>query len=141
MNRLPPLVVIHSFGFKYRPAPPAHYMLDARWIRNPFKTAELRDLSGLDQPVQHYVLTFQDAQKWATRTAREIGKDVARYRRLPGPHFVKLVVGCAGGHDRSVAIAEWMSKRISLLYNVDTYVRHLDIHHRGRTDKGIGVPA
>ena len=49
-------ITVLSFGFKYGLPPDADYVLDARFLPNPFWVPELREHTGLEEAVSKYVL-------------------------------------------------------------------------------------
>ena len=49
-------VTVLSFGFKYGLPPDADFVVDARFLPNPYWVPDLRDLTGRDEPVSQYVL-------------------------------------------------------------------------------------
>jgi UPF0042 nucleotide-binding protein len=57
-----------SFGFKYGLPPDADYVMDARFLPNPFWVPELRDHTGLEESVSRYVLGQEGAGDFVART-------------------------------------------------------------------------
>src|ERR1700679_1845228 len=55
-------VKLVSFGYKAAPPPLANVVFDVRFLKNPYWVEELRPLTGLDKPVQDYVLEQPLAQ-------------------------------------------------------------------------------
>ena len=49
-------VTVLSFGFKYGLPPDADFVVDARFLPNPFWVPELREQTGRDDAVSRYVL-------------------------------------------------------------------------------------
>jgi UPF0042 nucleotide-binding protein len=54
-------ITVLSFGFKYGLPPDADYVLDARFLPNPFWVPELREHTGLEEAVSDYVLGQEGA--------------------------------------------------------------------------------
>ena len=52
------LIVVQSFGFKYGLPLDSDLVLDARFLPNPFYEADLKKLTGNDQPVQDFLNKF-----------------------------------------------------------------------------------
>jgi hypothetical protein len=65
--------------------------VDVRWLPNPFKSADFRDLSGLDAPVQRYLMTRDDVELWLACVVGTIAPLIRRGRA------VQVAVGCTGG--------------------------------------------
>ena len=55
-------VTVTSFGYKYGIPIDADYVVDVRFLPNPFWIPELRSLTGVDAPVNDYVMSQPDAQ-------------------------------------------------------------------------------
>src|SRR3954454_2656874 len=49
-------VTVLSFGFKYGLPPDADFVIDARFLPNPYWVPDLRELTGREAPVSRYVL-------------------------------------------------------------------------------------
>ena len=54
-----------SFGFKYGSAADANLVFDVRCLPNPFYIDELKTLTGLDNAVSDYVMSFDDSKEFA----------------------------------------------------------------------------
>src|SRR4051794_15442507 len=104
-------VTVLSFGFKYGLPPDADFVLDARFLPNPFWEPELRDLTGRDVSVSRYVLNQRGAGTFVETYARLITATAPGFER-EGKRYLTVAVGCTGGKHRSVAIAEELSRRL-----------------------------
>src|SRR4030095_10156624 len=100
-----------SFGFKYGLPPDADFVVDARFLPNPYWVPDLRDLTGQDERVSQYVLGQRGALAFVESYARLISATVAGFER-EGKRYVTVAVGCTGGKHRSVAIAEELAARL-----------------------------
>ncbi|WP_424923241.1 RapZ C-terminal domain-containing protein [Amycolatopsis arida] len=130
---LPTYIHICSYGSNHRIMPEAHAAFDVTWLPNPFKHPSLKDLSGLDGPVQQYLLDHEDTEAWLHGVLLTLRPHIRRSERLDGPSAVYVAVGCRGGHDRSVGIAEILAGRLRQQseYPVSVSTAHLDLHRRG----------
>ena len=63
-KRARPILNVISFGFKHGLPPEADMVFDVRFLPNPFYVEELRLLTGMDAPVQDYVLRSDKAQEF-----------------------------------------------------------------------------
>jgi RNase adapter protein RapZ len=115
-----------SFGFKYGLPSDADSVADARFLPNPFWVPELRNQSGLDEPVREYVLGAEGALDFVDAYAAALAPVLAGYRRENKRHAT-IAVGCTGGKHRSVAIAEELGRRLRELPGVTVNVRHRDL--------------
>jgi UPF0042 nucleotide-binding protein len=119
-------VTVVSFGFKYGLPSDADSVADARFLPNPFWVPELRNQSGLDEPVREYVLGAEGALEFVDAYAAALAPVLAGYRRENKRHAT-IAVGCTGGKHRSVAIAEELGRRLRELPGVTVNVRHRDL--------------
>jgi UPF0042 nucleotide-binding protein len=76
-----------------------------RFLPNPYHIAELRALSGLDEPVAEFVGRWPQTQEFLVKL-----KDIIRFL-LPqyaeeGKSSLVVSIGCTGGRHRSVMIAK-----------------------------------
>jgi UPF0042 nucleotide-binding protein len=119
-------VTVLSFGFKYGLPSDADNVADARFLPNPFWVPELRNQSGLDEPVRAYVLGGEGALEFVDAYASALAPVLDGYRRENKRHAT-IAVGCTGGKHRSVAIAEELGRRLRELPGVTVNVRHRDL--------------
>lgn len=120
-------VTITSFGFKYGLPIDADYVADVRFLPNPFWIEELRPLTGIDAPVNDYVVEQPDAVRFLN-TFTELMNVVTDGYLREGKRFVTIAVGCTGGQHRSVAIAENLGARL-IKSGLEVHITHRD---RGR---------
>jgi UPF0042 nucleotide-binding protein len=100
-----------SFGFKYGLPPDADFVVDVRFLPNPFWEPDLRDLTGRDGAVSAYVLSQAGAAEFVDSVVELINSTVSGFER-EGKRFLTLAIGCTGGKHRSVAIAEELAQRL-----------------------------
>jgi UPF0042 nucleotide-binding protein len=105
-------VTLLSFGFKYGLPPDADFVVDARFLPNPFWEPELRELTGRDGAVSAFVLTQAGAGEFVDTVVELINSTVKGFER-EGKRYVTVAVGCTGGKHRSVAIAEELARRLN----------------------------
>jgi UPF0042 nucleotide-binding protein len=118
-------VTVLSFGFKYGLPPDADFVLDARFLPNPFWEADLRDLTGKDAAVSRYVMSQRGAATFVETYARLINATAPGFER-EGKRYLTVAVGCTGGKHRSVAIAEEVARRLRDL-RVSASAQHRDL--------------
>ena len=114
-----------SFGFKYGIPVDADFVADMRFLPNPYWVPELRDLSGLDEPCNEYVITRAGAPEFLDAYTALIQRIADGYL-VEGKRFVTIAIGCTGGRHRSVAIAEHLSVRL-VKAGVEATVIHRDL--------------
>lgn len=104
-------VTVLSFGFKYGLPPDADFVLDARFLPNPYWVPELREHTGREEAVSKYVLGQHGAVTFVETYARLINATAPGFER-EGKRYLTVAVGCTGGKHRSVAIAEELATRL-----------------------------
>lgn len=119
-------VAVTSFGFKHGAPRVADLLFDVRFLPNPHWIAELRPLTGLDEPVRRHVMDQADTAGFLERLEEMLAFLVPRYRR-EGKAYLTIGIGCTGGRHRSVAIAEHVAAALRGLDDVDVIVRHRDV--------------
>ncbi len=94
-----------SFGFKFGVPLEADLVFDARFLQNPYYVPELRERSGLTEPVREFVLGQP-----ATGQFLELLKPLLAFA-IPafedeGKSRLTIAVGCTGGQHRSIVLVE-----------------------------------
>lgn len=120
-------LMIHcvSFGFKYGIPAEADLVFDVRCLPNPYYVEELRNLTGLDEPVRSYVMKWEQTQGFIERFLSLIDYMIPLYCN-EGKSQLVIAIGCTGGHHRSVALAQLLYNHL-LEQNMRTSVNHRDI--------------
>lgn len=98
-------VTVSSFGFKYGVPIDADIVMDVRFLPNPYYNPDLRDLTGLDEPVREYVLGREETVEFLARWTELLRTLMPGYL-MEGKSHLSISLGCTGGMHRSVAIAE-----------------------------------
>ena len=119
-------VSVVSFGFKHGVPRVVDLVFDVRFLTNPHWDERLRPLTGLDEPVRHFVLGEPDALKFVTMTGELLEFLVPRYA-AEGKAYLTVAVGCTGGRHRSVVVAEELAARLRGLPGIEVSVRHRDM--------------
>jgi UPF0042 nucleotide-binding protein len=104
-------ITVLSFGFKYGLPPDADFVLDARFLPNPYWVPELREHTGREGAVSAYVLGQEGADAFVGTYADLVNATTAGFER-EGKRYLTVAVGCTGGKHRSVAIAEELAARL-----------------------------
>jgi UPF0042 nucleotide-binding protein len=127
-------VVIESFSYRRGLPSEADVVFDARFLRNPYDVAALRELSGLEEPVARFVLEQPDAVQWVDLAERWLRFAIPR-AQAEGRSYLTAGVGCTGGRHRSVALVEELRRRLGAGESLarpepDVVVRHRDVGER-----------
>ncbi|HNV68702.1 MAG TPA: RNase adapter RapZ [Candidatus Ozemobacteraceae bacterium] len=104
-------VVIVSFGFKHGVPLDCDLMFDVRFLPNPYYLPEMKNLTGIDEQVYHYVTQSE--------LGAEFGAKLLSFIEYLIPHFIQegksrlqIAIGCTGGRHRSVAFAEFLYREM-----------------------------
>lgn len=120
-------MAVLSYGFKYGVPLDADFVLDTRFLPNPYWVPELRPHTGREVQVADYVLSQPGAQEFIDGVETMLEPVIAGYLR-ENRRYVTLAVGCTGGKHRSVAIAEALASRLGSS-EIATFVVHRDLGH------------
>ncbi|MDT8716090.1 RNase adapter RapZ [Clostridium sp. 19966] len=119
------MITVLSFGFKYGIPVDSDLVFDVRFVPNPFYIPELKPFSGLDKPVQEYVLSNEVTKAFVGRLEDMLKFLIPNYIK-EGKRQLIISIGCTGGRHRSVAIAnEIYEKLIKQGHKVN--IEHRDI--------------
>jgi UPF0042 nucleotide-binding protein len=117
-------LVFESFAFKRGVPLDADYVFDVRMLPNPHYEPDLRDLTGLDQPVADFLSAHPEVQDMLTHIEKFLGhwlQALARDHRS----YVTVAIGCTGGQHRSVFLAEALAAAFSKQW--PTLKRHREL--------------
>lgn len=115
-----------SFGFKHGTPTDADLIFDVRFLPNPFYVPKLKALTGLDEAVSNYVMSFDESKLYEEKLLDLIDMTVSLSEKEGRTQLV-IAVGCTGGHHRSVTFAQRIySHLISKGYGAS--VSHRDIY-------------
>jgi UPF0042 nucleotide-binding protein len=115
-------VSLVTFGYTYGIPRDVDLVFDCRFLPNPHWIDELRPLTGLDEPVAHYVLDQEPAQHFIRDVTAMLEWQIPAFAQ-EGKSYLSIAIGCTGGRHRSVAIAEEIRRRLG----IDSAVFHRDI--------------
>lgn len=117
--------LVESFGFKRGMPVDADLVFDVRCLPNPYWKPDLRDFSGLDQPVVEYLASQPDVEEMYQDIFNYLNKWLPRFA-ASNRAYVTVAIGCTGGHHRSVYLSNRLGEALkSILKNVQT--RHRDL--------------
>jgi RNase adapter protein RapZ len=105
-------VTLISFGFKYGIPTDADFVLDSRFLPNPFYEADLSALTGNDQPVKDFVLGSALAPPFLEAVYSLVGCALPNYKQVHKYNAV-IALGCTGGKHRSVCLVNELAERLA----------------------------
>ena len=119
-------VTCMSFGFKYGLPSESDLVFDVRCLPNPYYIDEMRDLTGLDEPVKEYVLQSKQTKGFISRMIELIEYLLPLYCN-EGKSQLVIAIGCTGGHHRSVALSQYLYQHL-LASGHHIIVNHRDVN-------------
>lgn len=119
------VITVTSFGYRYGVPMDADLTFDVRFLPNPYYNPNLRPYTGLEKPVQNYVLSQEVTQNFIKQFFDFLNYLIPHYRQ-EGKSNLNVAIGCTGGRHRSVAISH---KLVEKLTEQNYYVleKHRDI--------------
>ena len=122
------LIVVQSFGFKYGLPLDSDLVLDARFLPNPFYEADLRKLTGNDQPVQDFLNKYPQTYEFIKMECEMLDYLIPKYEK-EGKSQLVISIGCTGGQHRSVYIANNIYNYLRLKYP-QVELRHRELNRK-----------
>jgi UPF0042 nucleotide-binding protein len=104
-------VQLISFGFKFGIPLEADLVFDTRFIENPYYVPELREHSGLTEPVRDFVLAKPGASEYLDHIDRLLEFSIPAFA-AEGKSRLTVGIGCTGGRHRSIVFAEELARRL-----------------------------
>jgi hypothetical protein len=119
------LVRCVAFGYKHGLPAGADWVVDARFLDNPYWVEDLRPQTGLDPAVRRFVLSQPAAGELLDNLERTMAGLIPAYRSQ-GRQELTIAFGCTGGRHRSVVLATELARRLgSGQVDVETEYREL----------------
>jgi P-loop ATPase protein family len=120
-------VALVAFGYKQGLPADADWVVDTRFLANPYWEPELKPLDGRDRPVRDYVLGQPAAEELLDRLEALLVPLLPLYREQ-GKQRLTVAFGCTGGRHRSVVLASELAERLRARddVDVDLTLRELD---------------
>ena len=120
-------LLFESFAFKHGVPLDADLVFDVRCLPNPYYTAELRPLTGLDEPVANFLASIPQVAKMVDDISRFLEDWLPHYVQ-ENRHYLTVAIGCTGGQHRSVYIVQALARRFAPTERV--LVRHRSLAAR-----------
>ena len=93
-----------SFGYKHGMPTEADWVIDVRFIPNPYYVSSLKRLTGNNKKVAQYVMKQDVTKEFVNRIQEIITRLVPCYVK-EGEYSLTVAFGCTGGQHRSVTLA------------------------------------
>ena len=122
-------VEIYSFSVRDTAAPldPEHgggFVFDCRFLPNPGRLPEYKNLTGRSPEVIHYLQNHVEVGEFLQNCLHLLKPAILNYIARGFEHL-SVSFGCTGGQHRSVYCAETLAKLISQSFDVKVSVKHL----------------
>ncbi len=120
------MINIVSFGFKNGIPADADLVFDVRFLPNPFYIEELKHLTGNDDPVHDYVMSFPESEQFLDKLEDMLKFLIPGYVN-EGKYQLVVAIGCTGGQHRSVTLAREIYTRLKDGGDYGLSLSHRDI--------------
>lgn len=130
-------LLFESFAFKHGVPLDADLVFDVRCLPNPYYTAELRPLTGLDEPVANFLGSITQVAKMVDDISRFLEDWLPHYVQ-ENRHYLTVAIGCTGGQHRSVYIVQALARRFEATERV--LVRHRALAGRPHSATSAQTP-
>ena len=115
-----------SFGYKFGIPAEADYVIDARFLPNPYYDEKLRSKTGNDQEVRDYVMADGRGAVFIEKLHELFEFIIPQLLENEGRHQMVVAIGCMGGRHRSVTIANLLKESLGALpYSVHVFHRDM----------------
>lgn len=128
-------VLFQSFGFKHGIPGDADFVFDARSLPNPYWEPSLRQLTGRDDPVIHFLEAQPAVKTFIDDVARFMEARIPEHQQA-NRRYLTIAIGCTGGQHRSVYIAERLAERIAAHWP-QVSVRHSALSDTARNMRAL----
>lgn len=118
-------LLFRSFGFKHGTPLDADYVFDIRCLPNPYWQAELRQFTGLDEPVIEFLEKQSEVQEMFESICAFLEKWLPSFE-MENRSYLTIAIGCTGGQHRSVYLTDKLANYFADA-GVQTQVRHREL--------------
>jgi len=118
-----------SFGYKLGIPIEADVVFDTRFLENPYYVPELREQSGLTEPVRTFVLDQPGAGRFLQLIEDFLDFTIPAME-ADGKSRLTIGIGCTGGYHRSIVIAEELARRLKAKGHEPVAVFHRELEPR-----------
>lgn len=120
------IVILQSFGYKYGIPLDADFIFDVRHLPNPHWDLELRKYSGLDEPIEKFLTSFDQVNMMFEDLKQFLEKWLPAFAE-GHRHYITVSIGCTGGQHRSVFIVDRLKKALEAQWSIQ--VLHREMKH------------
>jgi RNase adapter protein RapZ len=120
------ILILQSFGYKHGIPLDADFVFDVRHLPNPHWDLDLRKYSGLDEPVQNFLVSHQQTNEMFQDLEDFLSKWLPAFAE-GHRHYITVSIGCTGGQHRSVYIVDRLKKALEAQWSIQ--VLHREMKH------------
>lgn len=120
------IVILQSFGYKHGIPLDADFIFDVRHLPNPHWDLELRKYSGLDEPIEKFLTSFDQVNMMFEDLKQFLEKWLPAFAE-GHRHYITVSIGCTGGQHRSVFIVDRLKKALEAQWSIQ--VLHREMKH------------
>ncbi|MEO0391294.1 MAG: RNase adapter RapZ [Pseudomonadota bacterium] len=132
-------VSVQSFSYKRGLPRSVDMVFDCRFLKNPYWTPDLRQLSGLDPQVKSHIATDPRFATFEQKT-RDLSLWLLPAYASEGKSHLSIAFGCTGGQHRSVAVAESVASHLADA-GWQVSIRHRELDRRKKDNAMSGATA
>ena len=130
------IVDLISFGFKKNNLPSSNYLLDVRFLNNPYYVDKLRELTGLDNEVIVFFESDSGVKDFLQKLYKWIEYIILSNKKA-NKGKISIAIGCTGGQHRSPYVIESLAKHLIK----KRLVSELSIYHTELKKYNVAVPS
>lgn len=115
-------LLFRSFGYRHGVPVDADFVFDIRCLPNPYWVPELRELTGMDEEVKHFLQADDEVEAMFDQIVQFLQHWLPRFEKQ-NRVYMTVAIGCTGGRHRSVYMSERMADHFRTSYP-NVLVRH-----------------
>lgn len=116
-------LLIQSFGYKFGIPIDSDFTFDVRCLSNPYWQIELRQFTGLEEPIITYLSEIPESAKMINDIIHFLNEWIPEFE-ANNRTYMTVSIGCTGGQHRSVYIAQ------EIFNYFHAKEKHVQIRHR-----------
>jgi RNase adapter protein RapZ len=101
-----------SFGYKNGIPRDADFVFDLRCLPNPYWKKNLRQYSGIDQPIIEFLSKQENVEQMLKDLEHFLKRWIPQFE-ADNRSYLSIAFGCTGGHHRSVFITEQLASKFN----------------------------
>ncbi len=106
------------------------FVFDCRFIHNPGRYEQYKNLTGRDEPVINFLRQHADVEEFLNRVFLLIDPAIETYLQRGLSHLM-ISFGCTGGQHRSVFAADQIARHIREKYGTNVVLHHIEQELKG----------